>query len=86
MGNNGPLFLSYSIYNNSFLSFLLKQRSTLFLYLHPLKFQDYCFGKKLALKEKEPSALIILSSKIKWELNLLGEQRPSMLRLTVAEK
>lgn len=55
-GKNSPLFLSYSIYNNSFLSFLLKQGSTLFLYLHPLRFQDCCFGKKLALKEK--SALI----------------------------
>lgn len=40
----------------SLLSFLVKQGSTLFLYLHPLKFQDSGFGSKLAWKEK--SALI----------------------------
>ena len=65
-GKISLLFFSYFIYNHGLLSFLLKQGSTLFLCVHPHKFQNYFFGKKLALKEKQHPYFCVLSPKKKW--------------------
>lgn len=67
-GKISLLFLSYFIYNHGLLSFLLKQGSTLFLCVHPHKFQNYFFWQEISTEGK--AAPVLLCPILKEEMEL----------------